>query len=462
MRRRLVAIAAFTLAAKGCYRVDTLQGSNNSNHRLTPGPLAAALVMLFLVCLSGFAEAASPASVAADIPLTPEIASGDFLVKLSEASGENPRPIPGRVWQKFLPDCDGVIGSSYCHNDPVNKYDVLGLDERGSATDALGQEIVTWIVKGDRDGSFGHRLMMGRENLYAVPIGVGEGDNIRLFPNYTNSPDGILVHADDLDEIIEKHNLYVDGLAKDGLPQAMVSIKGLVREMTPANRTPSVWRIPGFDIAGEIQALEDSTGETLYDDRQELERMAATPSNIGRAGVKYTKAIRDEVVISVAGGWIISRALKTGQLVLRAKSAPKSTAFHSVTSPGAGQGVLNGINPKFLNPDSRFGKAFYISDDAGTTLAELAHHGATGSHTIRYNLNLSKARVLDFTDPSVAKAWGYSGGNITPATQALGTQAIDAGYNVIKFPSLRGSGTNFGVLSNFDDLLSPQMIVPTP
>jgi len=142
--------------------------------------------------------------------------------------------------------------------------------------------------------------------------------------------------------------------------------------------------------------------------------------------------------------------------------ATKKTVYHTVTNPGAGQGVLNGVDPKFLNPDSRFGKAFYMSDDAGTTLSELAHHGATGSHTIRFDLNLGKANVLDFTDPSIAKAWGYTGGSITDATKAIGPNAIDAGFNVIKVPSLRGSGTNYNVLTDFDNLLTPQMIVPTP
>lgn len=53
-------------------------------------------------------------------------------------------------------------------------------------------------------------------------------------------------------------------------------------------------------------------------------------------------------------------------------------------------------------------------------------------------------------------------GSISSATQAIGRKAINAGFNVIKFPSIRGPGINFGVLSNFDNLLIPRMIVPTP
>lgn len=142
--------------------------------------------------------------------------------------------------------------------------------------------------------------------------------------------------------------------------------------------------------------------------------------------------------------------------------AAENTVFHTVTSSGAGQGVLNGIDPAFLNPSSRFGPAFYVSDDAGTTLAELSAHGAEGTQTIRFNLNLSQANILDLTDPAIAKAWGYSGGPISPATQAIGTDALNAGYNVIQYQSLRGPGINYGILSDFNTLLKPQMIVPTP
>jgi len=85
--------------------------------------------------------------------------------------------------------------------------------------------------------------------------------------------------------------------------------------------------------------------------------------------------------------------------------AAENTVFHTVTSSGAGQGVLNGIDPAFFNPStSRFGPAFYVSDDAGTTLAELSAHGAEGTQTIWFNLNLSQANILDLTDPAIAKA----------------------------------------------------------
>ncbi len=213
--------------------------------------------------------------------------------------------------------------------------------------------------------------------------------------------------------------------------------------------------ITAYDIAGNT-VMSTQAGVDMVENGVDAQNALQLLAGIGGTG---TAIYSNKSVLSLSD--IETPALQVGG-VDAIDSGTQKTIYHTVGSPGAGQGVLSGINPNFLNPDSRFGKAFYISDDAGTTLAELAHHGVKGSHTIRYNLNLSKANVLDFTNPSVAKAWGYTGGNISPATREIGERAIDAGFDVIKYPSLRGAGTNYGVLSNFDKLLSPQMISPTP
>jgi len=143
-------------------------------------------------------------------------------------------------------------------------------------------------------------------------------------------------------------------------------------------------------------------------------------------------------------------------------STGAQTVYHSVVSAEAGQSVLNGIDSAFLNPASRFGSAFYVSEDASTTVSELGAQGAIASHTITYDINLGEAQILDLTDPAVADAWGYTGGEITPATQAIGANALNAGYNVVKFQSLRGPGINYGVIGNFNKVLTPRMIAPAP
>jgi len=46
--------------------------------------------------------------------------------------------------------------------------------------------------------------------------------------------------------------------------------------------------------------------------------------------------------------------------------------------------------------------------------------------------------------------------------QSLGEDARSAGFDAIRYSSERGVGANMAVLKNFDTLLKPQMIMPTP
>jgi len=135
--------------------------------------------------------------------------------------------------------------------------------------------------------------------------------------------------------------------------------------------------------------------------------------------------------------------------------------FHTVTSPGAGQGILDGIDPEFLNPRSRFGKALYLSEIPETTLAELAHHNAVGTQTIKYLFDAQSAKILDLTNPRIAQIWGYDRGLITAFSKSVGFRAQRAGFDVIRYPSERGLGANLAVLNNFETLLKPQIIVPS-
>ncbi len=73
-----------------------------------------------------------------------------------------------------------------------------------------------------------------------------------------------------------------------------------------------------------------------------------------------------------------------------------------------------------------------------------------------------KVRVLDLTDPDIAKQWGYAGGPITPETRALGERAREAGYNAVRFLSERSAGANLAVLDDFNEVLEPQMVAPVP
>lgn len=126
------------------------------------------------------------------------------------------------------------------------------------------------------------------------------------------------------------------------------------------------------------------------------------------------------------------------------------------------QNILDNFDPKRLNSGSRFGSGFYVGEDSATIIAEMEHYGLDPSHAIRYSINSDAAKVLDLTDPSIAKAWGYTGGEITDATKAIGTMAKEQGYNVIRFTSERSvaGGINNAIIADWDKVLTPQMIVP--
>lgn len=153
-------------------------------------------------------------------------------------------------------------------------------------------------------------------------------------------------------------------------------------------------------------------------------------------------------------------ALKRANIDLH--NVPENMLFHTVTSAGSGQGVLNGINTTFFNIENRFGEAFYLSEIPETTLAELKFKNAIGTHTIRFHFNRESARVLDLTNPQVAKQWGYNASDPYDITRSINLKAKTAGYNAIRYHSVRSDGANLAILKDFDTLLKPQMIVPAP
>jgi filamentous hemagglutinin len=128
----------------------------------------------------------------------------------------------------------------------------------------------------------------------------------------------------------------------------------------------------------------------------------------------------------------------------------------------AARGILdNGIDPAFLNPNTRFGAAFYVAEQPETSLAEMAHYSVDPSTGIRFEVNQGALNVLDLTNPDIAATWGYSGGPITSATQQIGADAAAQGYNAIRYFSERAvGGTNMAVLGDFNQILKPVMVTP--
>ena len=80
---------------------------------------------------------------------------------------------------------------------------------------------------------------------------------------------------------------------------------------------------------------------------------------------------------------------------------------HAVGNANQAQSVLEGINPKYFNPESRFGGGFYVGTDFDTIVAELSEHGNTAKYAISYDMNLNGQKVLDLTNLQITSEWGY-------------------------------------------------------
>lgn len=143
--------------------------------------------------------------------------------------------------------------------------------------------------------------------------------------------------------------------------------------------------------------------------------------------------------------------------LMRLSTRPGQFVFHATDHV---QSVLDKIDPVRLNPDSRFGPAFYVSESAETAVAEMAHYRVSPKFGIRFELSPTRARVLDLTDPDIARAYGYAGGEISESTKAIGSQALSDGYNVSRYPSLRAEGVKLAILADFDDVIIPIMVGP--
>jgi hypothetical protein len=134
---------------------------------------------------------------------------------------------------------------------------------------------------------------------------------------------------------------------------------------------------------------------------------------------------------------------------------------HAVSNAKQAQSVLDGINPKYFNSGSRFGGGFYIGGDSNTIVAELAEHGNVAKYAISYDMDLSGQKVLDLTNPDVAAKWNYvQNGTSTKECQSIGEIAQSQGYSVIKCQSYRGSGINYVIYNDFENILSAKMVTP--
>ncbi|WP_346837593.1 DUF6531 domain-containing protein [Microbulbifer sp. SAOS-129_SWC] len=239
---------------------------------------------------------------------------------------------------------------------------------------------------------------------------------------------------------------------------------------------------PGEKISAGWDSLVSGAKE--YGDNLTTMFTAEQNSQIYFSGTKVGKTTMDVGGV-VAGGYGVVKGgvkLTAGMIARRSASLADEAAllandvtrlgddvanqsvdfvWHTSDEARKIQGVLDGIDPKYLNPESRFGPAFYVGEQPTTTVAELAHHGVDAKYSIRFDLNKDAMNVLDLTDPNVAKAWDYKGGPISSATQEIGLKAQEQGFNVIRFNSERATnGINNAVLDNFNEILKPINVSP--
>ncbi|MBA5607396.1 DUF4150 domain-containing protein [Duganella sp. FT3S] len=139
--------------------------------------------------------------------------------------------------------------------------------------------------------------------------------------------------------------------------------------------------------------------------------------------------------------------------------AKAKDVYHATSGAKQADSILKGIDPKYLNPNSRFGKAFYVAEEPETALAEMAHYGIDPTTGIRFSMDSGAMKVLDLTNPKIAAKYGYKGGPISSDTQAIGVKARAEGFNVIRFNSERAmGGVNNAVLESYNEILKPQIV----
>ena len=178
-----------------------------------------------------------------------------------------------------------------------------------------------------------------------------------------------------------------------------------------------------------------------------------------------------------------------------AQEADPATVYH-FKSDAYVQSLLDEINPAYFGKDTRYGAGFYVAQKGETAIAEVTYHGGDPAKgkVIRYEMDMSKVKALDMTDPATAKAYkveeAFAHEHAVEAKvaakraegvlsdkelerlintkyakfQEIGSQAQTEGYNAVKFPSVRGEGSNYVIYSDdaavINQIMKPQMVVP--
>jgi len=205
-----------------------------------------------------------------------------------------------------------------------------------------------------------------------------------------------------------------------------------------------------FDVSDNIAALT-TYQRTSWDAVYQLFHGSATDFELALDDAIDEHALVVELGAEVAG---------LHSAVVRIGGRPQSFVWHATSNSRTTQSVLDGIDTKFLSPEARFGRGFCTVESAETALAEMSHHGVSPKFGIRFEVDSSVARVLDLTDDAPARAYGYTGGEITDATRGVGKRARADGYNAIRYWSMRSPGANLVVIAEHEHVFIPYMVGP--
>lgn len=143
-------------------------------------------------------------------------------------------------------------------------------------------------------------------------------------------------------------------------------------------------------------------------------------------------------------------------------NSPNRNVFHATSSSKNIDHVLKKIDISKSHPTkNRFGSGFYLAGSAKTSFKEV---GPASKYTIRYNLDISKAKILDLTNKNIAKKWNYKGDSTSDyaSSQRIAKQAKKQGYEVIQYRSEKASAdTNYVILKNPDKFIKAEGVAPS-
>ena len=236
-----------------------------------------------------------------------------------------------------------------------------------------------------------------------------------------------------------KYNGTISDAPVENVPNAVAN--GVIKVV---NLIPELWNsgVKNVQTLREGTWLEQTGGElkSMYNSTSDA---VAYPFNnpFNQWGPDFFKAANNPNTL--ATGVSIWFASKIPASIGSSQNVSK--VFHSTTSTSAADNILTGIDPRFFTSESRFGKGFYVSTEAQTTVKELAVNGSKAAATIGFNLD--KPVLLNATGKMLDLATHM-------APKMMGGMARSLGFDGLIYKSVvpGTAGVNVVLFKNFQKL----------